>query len=155
MSPAIKQIAANRKALRDFSVLERLETGIVLCGTEVKSIRGGNVNLTGGYAVVEGGQVFLHDVHIHQYEQGNQFNHESVRPRQLLLHKKEILKLRQQTAEKGHTIIPLKIYFRGGLIKVEVGVCKGKATHDKREDIKRKTADREAQRAVAQHRSPS
>lgn len=155
MSPAIKQIAGNRKAFRDFSVLERLEAGIELHGTEVKSVRAGNVNLTGGYAAVERGQVFLRDVHIHQYEQGNRFNHESVRPRRLLLHKKEILKLQQQTAEKGHTVVPLKIYFKGGLIKVELGVCKGKGTHDRREDIKRKTADREAERAISQHRGSS
>lgn len=151
MSPGIKQVAGNRKAFRDYSVLDRIEAGIQLHGTEVKSVRAGNVNLTGAYATIEGGQVFLRDVHITPYEHGNRFNHDAVRPRRLLLHKKEILRLHQQTAEKGHTLVPLKIYFKGGLIKIELGICKGKATHDKREDIKRKTSDREAERAVSRH----
>jgi SsrA-binding protein len=144
-----KPVATNRKAQRDYHVLEKIETGIELRGTEVKSIRAGNLNLTEGYARLEkSGEVFLHGVHINPYDHGNVFNHDPVRPRKLLLHRREIKRLFGQTAIKGHSLIPLRAYFKRGNLKVELGLCKGKQAIDKREDIKRKTADREMERAM-------
>lgn len=149
---AIRKIATNRKAFRDYSVLERVEAGIELRGTEVKSLRDGSGNLTGGYATVDGSQVTLFDINIPPYAYGNQFNHEPTRPRRLLLHKREIHKLLGLTSQKGYTLIPLALYFKRGIAKIELGVCKGKQDTDKREDIRRKTANREAERAVASRR---
>ena len=149
MSTASKRAAINRKARRDYTVLEQVEAGIELLGTEVKSIRTGNVTLTGGYAVIDHGQVILHDVHIEPYAHGNRNNHAATRPRRLLLHKLEIRKLAQRSAEKGHTLVPLSIYFKGGLIKLALGICRGKVSQDKRDAIKRRTADREAARAIS------
>ena len=140
----------NRKAHRDYTVLERFETGIVLLGTEVKSIREGHADLTGGYAAVEGDAIVLRDIHIKPFEFGHQFNHEPRRPRRLLLHKHEIKRLVGKVTLKGCTLIPLTLYFnRRGKIKIELGLCLGKHTIDKRETMKRKTADREAERAMA------
>ena len=149
MSEPAKKIATNRKAFHDFFVLDRLEAGIQLRGTEVKSIRQGLVTLTGGYVMLDQGQALLHDVHIQPYDHGNRFNHEPARVRRLLLHAKEILKLEQQTAQKGCTVVPLSMYFKHGLAKVEIGLCRGKASHDKRDELRKDTADRETRRAIA------
>ena len=146
---AYRKIAANRKALRDYSVLRRYETGIELRGTEVKSVRNGNIGLSGGFARVEDCQVLLYNLKIPPYEHGNRFNHEPERPRLLLLHRREINRLQVETEQKGHTLIPLSIYLKNGLVKVELGLCKGKRQSDKRETLRRKTADREAERAIA------
>lgn len=146
----VKPITTNRKALRDYLVMERVETGIELRGTEVKSIRQGNLTLNEGYARLEkSGEVYLYGVHINPYDHGNVHNHDPVRPRRLLLHRSEIKKLFGQTAIKGHALIPLRAYFKRGRVKIEVGLCKGKQNIDKREDLKKKTADREAERAMA------
>lgn len=142
--------ATNRKAFHDFFVVDRLEAGIELLGTEVKSVRAGNVTLTGGYAKVEeSGRVVLYDVHIAPYECGNRFNHEPTRPRTLLLNRREILRLKGHIAQKGYTLVPLKMYFKKRWAKVELGLCKGKQDEDKRQSLRRKEADREARRAVA------
>ena len=145
----LKQVVLNRKALRDYFVLEKLEAGLELRGTEVKSIRGGHISLTGAFARVEGGQVRLHSLNIPAYEYGGAFNHEPDRPRRLLLHRKEIRHLAVQVDQKGHALIPLRIYIRRGRVKVELGLCKGKHHQDKREVLRRRTAEREAARAMA------
>lgn len=148
----MKVITTNRKALRDYHVIERIEAGIELRGTEVKSIRQGSLTLNEGYARLEkNGNVVLHGVHINPYDHGNIHNHDPVRPRRLLLHRQEIKKLFGLTTIKGHALVPLKAYFKRGHVKIELGLCKGKQTADKREDLKRKTADREARRAMAHH----
>lgn len=142
--------ATNRKAHHEYTVLDRLEAGIALLGTEVKSLREGNADLAGGYAAIEDDGIMLHDVHIQPYEFGNQFNHEPRRSRRLLLHKREIRKLLGQVTLKGRTLIPLRLYFNDrGRVKVELGLCQGKQRFDKRETLRRKTADREAARAIA------
>ncbi|MBU0677726.1 MAG: SsrA-binding protein SmpB [Verrucomicrobia bacterium] len=143
-----KAAATNRKARRDYHVLQKLEAGIELRGTEVKSLRQGRVSLGEGYARIERGEVVLHGVHILPYEHGNIHNHDPLRPRRLLLHSHEIAKLIGLVQEKGCTLVPLRLYFKKGRAKIELGVCKGKHTQDKREDLKRKTADREAERAI-------
>ena len=143
----------NRKVHRDYTVLERFEAGIVLLGTEVKSIRAGHVDLTGGYAAMEDNAIVLRDIHIKPFEFGHQFNHEPRRPRRLLMHKHEIKRMIGKVMLKGCTLIPLALYFnRRGKIKIELGLCRGKHTIDKRETMKRKTADREAERAMAMRR---
>jgi SsrA-binding protein len=145
--------ATNRKAFHDFFVVDRIEAGIELQGTEVKSVRAANVTLTGGFAKIEeSGRMVLYAVHIAPYECGNQFNHEPTRPRTLLLHRKEIERLKGQIAQKGYTLVPLKLYFRKRWAKVELGLCKGKQDDDKRESLRRKDADREARRAVSRYR---
>lgn len=142
--------ATNRKAFHDYAVVDRIEAGLELLGTEVKSVRAGNVSLTGGYAKIEeSGRAVLYDVHIAPYECGNRFNHEPTRPRTLLLHRREIDRLRGLVAQKGYTLVPLKLYFRQRWAKVEIGLCKGKQDEDKRDSLRRKEADREARRAVA------
>ena len=145
-------VATNRKARHDYHILEKFEAGIELRGTEVKSVRAGHIDLSRSYGRVENGEVFLHELDIRPYEYGNVFNHEARRIRRLLLHKVEIKKLTGQMALKGQTLIPLRIYFRRGKAKVEIGLCKGKDSKDKRETIRRKTADREAARIIAAHR---
>ena len=146
----LKIIATNRKAHRDYHVLDKLEAGVELRGTEVKSIRQGNLNLTDGHARLEkNGEVYLYGVHVNPYDHGNVHNHEPTRPRRLLLHRREIKRLFGQTAVKGHSLVPLRAYFKRGRVKIELGLCKGKQTIDKREDIKRRTADRETERAMA------
>ena len=144
-----KKIATNRKALRDYFVEERLEAGIQLRGTEVKSVKEGHISLVGSFASVENNKCILTNLNITPYEYGNRFNHDPIRPRQLLLHKREIRKLRMLVEQKGYTLIPLSIYLKKGLVKVEIGTCKGKRQVDKRETVKRKTAEREAERAIA------
>jgi SsrA-binding protein len=145
-----RQITVNRRALRDYHVLERIEAGIELRGTEVKSIRLGHISMTGAYARIENGEAWLMGLNISPYDHGNQFNHAPERPRRLLLHKQEIRKLQAQAEQKGLALVPLAMHFRRGRVKVEIGVCRGKQSHDKRETIKRRTADREAARAMRQ-----
>ena len=149
---APKKLAANRKALFEYSVLDRLEAGIELLGTEVKSVKGGNASLVGGFAREDGGQVWLHGINIPPYEQGNRFNHTADRPRRLLLHRREIEKLAAQTQQKGFSLVPLSLYLKRGIVKVELGLCKGKSHADKRETLRRKAADQEIRRAVAAYR---
>ena len=145
----IKTVATNRRAFHDYHILERYEAGIVLSGTEVKSLRDGRADLKDAYADVQDGEVFLLHAHIDQYEQANRFNHDPVRPRKLLLHKREIRRLIGKTQEKGLTLIPLRMYFTHGKAKVELGLAKGKKQYDKREDVKRRSAQRDIQRALA------
>lgn len=147
-----RQITVNRRALRDYKVLERVEAGIELRGTEVKSIRLGHVSMVGAFARIEKEEAFLLGLNISPYDHGNQFNHDPERPRRLLLHKHEILKLQAKAEQKGLALVPLAMQFRKGRVKVEIGVCRGKQEHDKRETIKRRTADREAARAIRNHR---
>ena len=144
---SIKIIAENRKARHDYFIIETFEAGIVLKGTEVKSLREGKASLKDGFAQVENEEVFLHNFHISPYQYGNIYNHDPLRVRKLLLHKKEINKLIGKTVEKGLTLIPLKLYFKNGITKVEMALAKGKRLYDKMEDIKKKTAMREIERA--------
>lgn len=146
-----KKIVTNRKAFRDYEILERVEAGIELCGTEVKSARNGHVRLDGSFARIDGRQVWLTDARIEPYDHGNQFNHDPVRARRLLLHRNEIRRLTEHAERQGHTLVPLSMYFKRGILKVELGICRGKASRDKRDDMKEKTADREAERAIAEH----
>lgn len=141
-------LATNRKARHDYEVLETYEAGIELVGTEVKSCRAGHISLQEAYAQVENGQVWLYQMTIDPYTFGNRFNHDPRRDRRLLLHKAEIVKLTQQTAQKGLTLIPLRVYLKHGFVKVQLGLCKGKNVVDKRDTLKRKTADREMSRAI-------
>jgi len=146
-------LTRNRKALHDYTVLEKIEAGIELFGTEVKVVRMGHVGLSGAFAHVDKrtNEVFLNNLSIPPYDFGNRFNHESLRSRKLLLHKREILKLRVLTEQKGHTLVPLSLYMVRGRVKVEIGVCKGKAQADKRETLRRRDAERDAQRTIAHH----
>ena len=144
----IRQIAANKKAYHDYFVTESLEAGISLSGTEVKSIRLGQVNLKDSYCMIEDGQVILHGMHISPYEKGNIFNKDPLRKRVLLLHKREILRLFDKVRLDGMTLIPLSLYFSGSKVKVELGVCKGKKLYDKREAAAQKSAKREIDRAM-------
>jgi len=145
-------LKVNRRATHDYFVLERMETGIELVGTEVKVVRNGEAGLTGSYAQVKNGQLFLNQVTIPPYAFGNRFNHDSLRTRRLLVHKREIRKLQAMSEQKGLSLIPLRLYLSPkGLVKVELGVCRGKAQEDKRESIKRREADLEARRAISKH----
>lgn len=142
-----KVLAQNKKANHDFAIEETYETGIVLQGTEIKSIRNARLNLKDSYAKVENGEVFLHNLHISPYEQGNRFNHDPLRTRKLLLHKKQISQLIGLTKEEGYALVPLKVYLKNGYAKVLIGLGKGKKKYDKREDLKKKEAKREVERA--------
>jgi SsrA-binding protein len=144
--------ATNKKALHDYFILEKLEAGLVLLGTEVKSIRESRVNLKESYAAVKGGEAYLLNCHISPYSHGNRENPDPVRPRKLLLHQKEIRKLIGKTQERGLTLVPLRVYLRRGKIKVELGVARGKKLHDKRETERKKEMDREARIAARQRR---
>jgi SsrA-binding protein len=144
----IKSIAENRKARHDYFVEETYEAGIALQGTEVKSLRAGRVNLRDGYAHIVNGEVFLENVHISPYEQANRFNHEPLRKRKLLMHKSEILRLFSQVREKGYTLVPLRLYFKQGRAKVELGLGKGKKSYDKRDDVAARDVQREIARAL-------
>lgn len=146
--PKIKIITTNRKAFHDYEILARYEAGISLVGTEVKSLRLGKAQLADAYATVEGGEVLLHNMHISQYDMAHRENHDPTRVRRLLLTKKEIRKLWGATNEKGLTIVPLKIYFKGPYAKVEIAVARGKRSYDKREAIARREADREMGRKM-------
>ncbi len=144
----IEIIAQNRKAHHEFFIDERFEAGIELQGTEVKSCRNHNVNLKDGFARIENGEVFLYNVHISPYNEGNQFNHEPTRARKLLMHKRQIKRLMGLTQQRGYTLVPLVFYFREGKVKVELALARGKRKHDKREAIKRKTQEREMEKAL-------
>ncbi len=143
----VKLIATNRKARHDYHILDRFEAGVVLRGTEVKSLRDGHGNLKDSHAEIRGSEAFLMNCHISPYEQGNRFNHDPVRPRKLLLHRAEIRRLLGKVKEKGLTLIPLQLYFnRQGRVKVELALAKGKKLYDKREDAAKKDAERRAER---------
>lgn len=144
----IKVIAQNRKAFHDYFVDEKVECGIALFGTEVKSIRLGKVNLKESWAQIRKAEVWVEGMHVSPYEQGNIFNRDPLRPRKLLLHKSEIRKLDSLVMRQGYTLIPLEIYFRDGRVKVQLGLCKGKQLHDKRESLARRDSDREIRRAL-------
>ena len=145
-----KTIAQNKKAHHDYFVIESFEAGIELCGTEVKSIRQGRVNMKDSWCTVENGELFVKGMHISPYEQGNIFNRDPLRPRKLLLHHREIRKLESQVMRQGFTLIPLEVYFSNGRVKVMLGLCKGKQLHDKRETMAKKDSEREIQRALRQ-----
>ncbi|MCR6112057.1 SsrA-binding protein SmpB [Bacillus sp. A301a_S52] len=142
-----KLIAQNKKARHDYHIEETYEAGMVLTGTEIKSIRNRRVNMKDSFARVAQGEAWLHNLHISPYEQGNRYNHEPVRTRKLLLHRKQISQLIGLTQQKGYTLVPLKIYIKNGVAKVLIGLGKGKKKYDKREDLKQKDAKREIQRA--------
>ncbi|KGG15963.1 tmRNA-binding protein SmpB [Prochlorococcus sp. MIT 0603] len=149
---ANRHLAENRYARYQYEILETLETGIELLGTEVKSIRGGNTNLRDGFCLIRDGNLLLHNVHISTFNNaGNFFNHEPLRVRRLLAHRKEINKLEIQINRKGLTIIPLKLYLSGSWIKLSIGLGKGKKLHDKRESEKRKQVDKETKSAIARY----
>ncbi len=148
MAEQIKVIAQNRKARHDYFIEETYEAGVALKGTEVKSIRGGKINLKDGYAKVENSEVFLYNVHISPYEQGNIFNTDPMRVRKLLLHKSEIRKLIGYVQQKGLSLIPLRAYLKSGKVKIELAVARGKAQYDKRETIARRDADRRIQQEL-------
>ena len=148
-SAAIKIIATNRKALRDYFVLEHFEAGIELRGPEVKSIRDGRCSIGESYALVDKGEVQLLNFHVQPYEYSRSETYNPIRPKRLLMHRKEIDKVFGQASVKGQTLVPLKVYLKKGLVKVELALCKGKQAGDKREALRRKTADREAERAMA------
>ena len=141
-------IAKNSKAFHDYFVEDRFEAGISLVGTEVKSIRQGNVNLKDSFCSVKDGELTLNAMHVSPYEKGNIFNKEPRRPRKLLMHKREILRLHAKIQTDGYTLIPLRLYFKGPRVKVEIGLCKGKKLYDKRESDARRDAKREMERAM-------
>ncbi|MBQ7390554.1 MAG: SsrA-binding protein SmpB [Clostridia bacterium] len=141
-------IADNRKARHDYFVIDTYEAGIELFGTEVKSLRAGGCNLKDSYCEIDNGEMFALGVHISPYEQGNIFNREPLRPKKLLLHKAEIMKLTGLVARDGYTLVPLSLYFKGSRVKMAVGLCKGKKNYDKRDDIARRDADRDIERAM-------
>jgi SsrA-binding protein len=143
-----KMIAQNRKARHDYSVLDVYEAGVMLKGTEVKSLRMGRASLVDGFATIDDGEVFLRNVHIPEYEQGSWTNHEPRRVRKLLLHRDEIERLIGKTKESGLTLVPLSLYFSEGKVKVELALARGKRSYDKRQDLARRDADREVQRAL-------
>jgi len=145
-------LTVNRRATHDYFVLEKYEAGIELVGTEVKVVRNGEAGLSGAYASVKDGQLYLNQVRIPPYVFGNRFNHDALRTRRLLMHKREIRKLQALSEQKGLSLIPLRIYLTPkGLVKVEIAVCRGKDQEDKRETIKRRDSDRETRREVATH----
>ena len=138
----------NRKARFDYEITDTIESGIVLKGTEIKSIRLGKANLKDSYATIKGGEVVLLNMHISPYEQGNIFNHEETRTRKLLLHRREILKLHDKIRLEGYTIVPLKLYFKNGKAKILLGIAKGKKMYDKREAIKKRDTEREIRKSM-------
>ena len=144
-----KLITSNKKARRDYEVLETVEAGLVLVGTEVKSLRDGKASLAEAYARVEGDEVFLVGAHIPEYSHGNRSNHEPTRPRKLLLHRREIERLRGKVQEKGLTLVPLRLYWKAGRAKIEIALCRGKKQYDHRDDVAKREAQREMERAMA------
>lgn len=144
----IKIIADNRRARHDYFILETFEAGIALTGTEVKSLRAGKVNLKDSYGMVQDGEMYLEGVHISPYEHGNRYNSDPLRRRKLLMHKRQILKLFGQVKQEGLTLIPLKLYFTRGKVKVDLALCKGKKLYDKRDAAAEKDARREIERSV-------
>ncbi len=144
----IKIIAKNKKAQLNYFILRKIECGIELFGTEVKSVRLGKVNISEAYASIEGGEVFVKAMNISPYEQGNIFNRDPLRHKKLLMHKKEIRTLIGESAQDGYALIPLSVYLKGSLVKLELGICKGKKLYDKRNDLKEKSAKRDIDRAI-------
>ena len=145
---ADRLIAQNRRAHHDYEILDTIEAGLVLAGTEVKSLRNGKASLAESYASIENGEAWVRQLHIPPYEQGNRWNLDPVRTRKLLLHREEIVKLHRAIAQKGHTLVPLKLYFQKGRAKLLLGIARGKKSHDKRHSI----ADRDAKREIARAR---
>ena len=144
----LKTISVNKKARHDYFVVESFETGIELVGTEVKSIRQGGVNLKDSWCSIDAGELFVKGMHISPYEKGNIFNRDPFRVRKLLMHKKEIMRLFGLVKQESYTLIPLALYFKGSRVKMQVGLCKGKKLHDKREDLAKRDAKREIDRAM-------
>ncbi len=148
---SIKTIAQNKKAHHDYFMEESMEAGIELCGTEVKSLRRGTVNLKDAWCSIVDGELFVNGMHISPYEQGNIFNRDPMRVRRLLMHKREINRLFGIVKQQGYSLIPLSLYFKGSRVKVQVGLCRGKKLYDKREDAARRDMKREAERAMKEH----
>src|SRR5689334_15124322 len=148
----IKVVARNKRAFHDYEILDRIECGVVLVGTEVKSLRDGHANLEDAYAKLEGGEVWLVGSEIPEYAMGNRLNHKPKRPRKLLLHRREIEKFAGKASQHGFTLVPLRLYFKQGRAKVEVAVARGKQAHDKRQALKKADADREIRRTMANRR---
>ncbi len=148
---SIKIIAQNKKAYHDYFVEEKYEAGVELFGTEVKSIRAGKVNVKESYCDIKDGEVFVVGMHISPYEQGNVFNKDPLRPKKLLLHKREILKLFGLVSQKGYTLVPLQVYLKNSRVKIEIGLCRGKKLYDKRDDMARNDAKRDMERAFKSH----
>ena len=148
----VKVIARNRRARHDYHIEDTIEAGLVLTGTEVKSLRAGRASLTEAFAQISGNELWLHGLHIPEYAQGTWTNHDPRRTRKLLLHRKEIDRLASQVAERGFTIVPLSLYFSGGKAKVELALARGKRTYDKRHDLARRDAAREVDRALRRRR---
>ena len=147
-SEGIKVIALNKKANYDYFLFDTYEAGLVLEGSEIKSLRGGNVNLKDSYAKIENGEVFIYSMHISPYEQGNRYNHKPERTRKLLLNKQEIRKMSDKIKKEGYTIVPLELFLSHGFAKIEIGLAKGKKLYDKREAIAKKTMDRDIARQI-------
>lgn len=143
-----KIISQNKKAYHDYFVDEKYEAGVQLFGTEVKSVRQGAVNLKDSYCFIHEGELYASGVHISPYEKGNIFNRDPLRPKKLLMHKKEIVKLMGLVSQKGYTLVPLSVYLSGSLVKLEIGLCRGKKLYDKRDDMARKQANRDIDRAM-------
>jgi len=143
-----KTVARNRKALHEYHIVDRYEAGIVLAGPEVKSIRAGKVSLAEAFARIDGGEAFLYGMHVTPYDPASRWNVDATRPRKLLLNRREIRRLIGATQQEGFTLVPLELYLKDGLIKVELALARGKKRFDKREDLKKRAADREIQRAV-------
>ena len=151
MAEGIKLITSNRKARHDYHIEDTLEAGLVLQGTEVKALREGRANLQDAYGAVTGGEMYLNGLHISPYRHGNIHNHEPVRPRKLLMHRKEIEKWKKAAEQKGYTIVPLKLYFKNGYAKVQLGLARGKKLYDKRSDIAERETQRRMDRAMRQY----
>lgn len=145
-----RTVVVNRRAHFDYEISNQVEAGLVLTGTEIKSIRAGKVNLREAYARIENGEAWVHNLHISQYDQGNRYNHEPLRPRKLLLHHDQIEELKERSAQKGFTLVPLRLYLKKGRAKLEVGVGRGKKQYDKRDSISERESKREIDRAVRQ-----
>lgn len=143
-----KTIAFNRQVSHEYFILESFETGIELFGTEVKSIRQGGINLKDSWCDITNGELFVKQMHISPYEKGNIFNKDPIRPKKLLMHKKEIMRIFGLIKQEGLTIIPISVYFKGSLVKVQIGICKGKKLHDKRDDMAKRDAKRDIYRAL-------
>ena len=144
----IKEIGINKKAFHDYEILDRYEAGMSLLGTEIKSVRKGKVQLKESYVSFSNGEAYVKGMNVAQYDQGNRFNHDETRERKLLLHKSEIRRLIGQTKQQGFTLIPLSLYFKGSRVKLQMGLCRGKKLHDKRQDIAKRDAQRDIQRAM-------
>ena len=151
MADGVKVVSRNRKAHHDYEILDVLEAGVVLMGSEIKSIRAGKANITEGFVQIKGRELWLLNVHIAVYDEAGVFGHEALRPRKLLLHKKEIVRLQARVREKGLTIVPLQLYLKNRRVKVEIGIGRGKKNYDKRESLRQKDASRQVSRALKEH----